>query len=159
MSAEQQQERKPVMDPQREIARKTRRSFLVGAFAAAPGVGAFEWIKTRQREGDEPWPLRAALRTDERLTQAYFRPARLAREFPAGTGEMPIVNGTEGLEDGDFDPAAWKLRVDGLAAGSATVTLDEIKSWPKTEFVTELKCIEGWSKRVEWGGVQFSELV
>ncbi|SPE40508.1 Oxidoreductase, molybdopterin binding (fragment) [Candidatus Sulfopaludibacter sp. SbA3] len=68
---------------------------------------------------------------------------------------MPKVNGTIGLDDDDFDIATWQLAVDGLAGGAkASLTLADIQAFPKTEFVTELKCVEGWSRRVRWGGTR-----
>ena len=37
------------------------------------------------------------------------------------------------------------------------LTLDDIKALPRTEMITELKCIEGWSIIVQWAGVRFSD--
>ena len=39
------------------------------------------------------------------------------------------------------------------------VTLDQIRALPKTEIVTELKCIEGWSTIVHWAGVRLSDFM
>lgn len=36
-------------------------------------------------------------------------------------------------------------------------SMDEIRSLPRVEMTTELKCIEGWSQIVNWGGVRFSD--
>ena len=36
--------------------------------------------------------------------------------------------------------------------------LAEIKSLPHTEQVNELKCVEGWSQIVHWGGARFADL-
>jgi hypothetical protein len=38
------------------------------------------------------------------------------------------------------------------------LTLDDIRSLPHIEMVTQLKCIEGWSEIVHWGGARFSEV-
>ena len=53
----------------REIARKTRRSLLVGGLAALAGGGIWEWLRTRRNEDGVHWPLRLALRTDEELSR------------------------------------------------------------------------------------------
>jgi hypothetical protein len=59
-------------------SRQTRRSFLVGGIAAAAGVGAWQWLRTRPEEGSVQWPLRHAHEFNERLARGYFEPERLA---------------------------------------------------------------------------------
>jgi hypothetical protein len=39
------------------------------------------------------------------------------------------------------------------------LTMDDIKALPRTEMITELKCIEGWSTITHWAGARFSDLV
>ncbi|MBA4183156.1 MAG: molybdopterin-dependent oxidoreductase [Acidobacteria bacterium] len=39
------------------------------------------------------------------------------------------------------------------------LTLDDIKSLPRIEMTTELKCIEGWSTIVNWTGARFSDFI
>ena len=43
------------------------------------------------------------------------------------------------------------------SAPGLLLTLDEIKSLPRVEMTTELKCIEGWSIVVNWTGARFSD--
>lgn len=143
---------------ERPLKEQTRRSFLTGGVAALAGYGAWRWIGSRNPEGGVAWPLRRALQTNEELARDYFRPARLARQFPSGSG-MPKVNGTIGIDDDDFDINQWKLEVTGLAieGGKASFTLADIQAFPKAEFITELKCVEGWSRRVRWGGTRLAD--
>ena len=63
-----------------------------------------------------------------------------------------------GLE-GEFDAATWTLAIGGLAgrADDLILTLDDIKKLPRTEMITEFKCIEGWSYVCKWAGVRFSD--
>lgn len=145
--------------PEEEIRRRTRRSFLVGGIAAAAGVGAWELIRTAHREGGVPWPLRQALEVNEQLSRGYYRPARFAPEFPLSSATMPKVNGDVGLDDDDFDVDKWSLTVDGLKTdeGTATLSMADIRAMPRVEMVTELKCIEGWSKKVHWAGARFAD--
>ena len=145
------------MEP--SLKQQTRRSFLTGGIAALAGYGAWRWTGSRNPEGGVPWPLRRVLETNEEFARDYYRPTRLARQFPAGSGSMPKVNGTIGIDDPDFDINQWKLEVTGLATeeGKASCTLAEIQAFPKVEFVTELKCVEGWSKRVHWGGTRLAD--
>ena len=39
------------------------------------------------------------------------------------------------------------------------LTLDHIRKLPRVEMVTQLKCIEGWSEVVHWGGARFSDFL
>lgn len=143
----------------REIARKTRRSFLVGGVAALTGFGAWSWLRSRRLDDDIPWPLRSALRFNEQLTRDYFRDNRLARTFDPADIEALRKNGDVGLEDPVDDD--WKLSVVGIADSDEplSLTLDDIKALPKTELITELKCIEGWSRINKWGGARFRDFV
>ncbi len=139
----------------REIGRLTRRSLLTGGVAALAGVGAWEWLRSRRPDDEVAWPLRLGLRTNEQLARDYFRETRLARTFAPSDVESLRTNGDIGIED-DVDPD-WKLHVMGDAP--LTLTLDEIKALPKVEMITELKCIEGWSRINKWGGARFRDFV
>jgi len=138
----------------REIARKTRRSLFVGGLAAVAGGGIWEWLRTRRNEDGVPWPLRLALRTDEELSRDYFRPARLARTFGPGDIEELRENGDIGLDE-DVSPD-WKLVVEG-AGQPLTLAMDDLKTLPKVEQITQFKCIEGWSHVWKFGGVRFRD--
>lgn len=138
----------------REMARLTRRSLLIGGAAALAGAGAWEWLRTRRLDEGVPWPLRLGLRADEQLSRDYFRESRLTRTFPPSAIDEPRQNGDIGLDD-DVDPNR-KLTVEG-AAQPLALTMDEIKTLPKVEMITELKCIEGWSRVIKWGGVRFRD--
>ncbi|MCA1615196.1 MAG: molybdopterin-dependent oxidoreductase [Acidobacteria bacterium] len=147
---------------ERQARRKSRRSFLVGGIATVASVGAWQWLKTRPGEGGVQWPLRRAHEFNEKLARRYFEPERLAPTFPRAAGQMPRANGDIGLDEG-FDPATWRLRVEGLAAqtgagGEAVeLTLDDIKRLPRVELVTLLKCIEGWADMGHWAGARFAD--
>ena len=69
------------------------------------------------------------------------------------------MNGNIGLED-DPDPA-WNLSIEGIAGADEALSLklDDIRALPKIELVTELKCIEGWSRVLKWGGARFRDFV
>jgi DMSO/TMAO reductase YedYZ molybdopterin-dependent catalytic subunit len=146
-------------DIERELARKTRRSFVVGGAAAAVGLAGWTWLATREKANGIQWPLRKTLRANERIAQAYYRPSRLSPEFPRSEAVREArINGDEGMSD-DFDPDTWKLRIENTAASNAPVelTLDEVRKMPRAEHVTELKCVEGWSYVQQWAGVRFSD--
>jgi hypothetical protein len=136
----------------REMARLTRRSFLIGGTAALMGGAIWEWIRTRRLDNGVPWPLRSGLNADEELTRDYFRDVRLAKTFPPDAIEPGRPNGSIGIED-DPDPD-WKLRF-----GEQSLGLSDIQALPKIVMNTELKCIEGWSRVIQWGGASFRDFV
>jgi len=140
-----------------QIRRMTRRSFAVGAIAAAGGLAGLGWLKTRGSVGNLEWPLRRMLEWNEKLARAYFRASRVAPTFPAAAARVPRPNGAIGLGQG-FDPHTWSLRVESAGMGPARrFPLDAITALPRVEMVTELKCIEGWSDPVYWAGVRLAD--
>ncbi len=132
----------------------SRRGFLVGGAAALVSVFGWRWMGEETKAN----LLRRTFEFNERLSQIFYRPTRLSPEFRPDQITPARVNGFEGLEV-ELDLASWRLSVGGLAghADDLILTLDEIKSLPRTEMTTELKCIEGWSTIVHWAGVRFSD--
>jgi hypothetical protein len=58
--------------------------------------------------------------------------------------------------DGNLD------RENGLPKGpepGLLLTMDAIRALPHVEMVTQLKCIEGWSEVVHWGGARLSDFI
>lgn len=134
----------------------SRRGFVMGGAAALIGVFGWRWMPKETKE-------RLLLRTfefNERVSQVFYRPSRLAPEFPREQISPARVNGGEGMA-GDFDASKWQLRVGGLAGRTddLVLTIDDIRALPRTEMTTELKCIEGWSVIVNWAGVRFSDFI
>jgi DMSO/TMAO reductase YedYZ molybdopterin-dependent catalytic subunit len=143
-------------DVQREMARKTRRSFLVGGAAAVAGFVAWEWIGSRRYEDEEAWPLRLGLRFDEELSRDLFNETRLEQTYPREAVQPGRINGTVGIET-EADPN-FRVAVEGFSgANKLSISMDEIKSLPKTEVITQLKCVEGWSRVQQWAGVRFRD--
>jgi len=142
-----------------EMRRLTRRSLFTGAAAALLGTGAWEWLRTRRDDDEEPWPLRIGLRVDEQLSRDYFDDRRLARTYGLQDVQPGRPNGTEGMEGPP--PENWSLKVSGFlnSGDDLTVTMEQIRALPKSEIITELKCIEGWRRIIRWGGVRFRDFV
>ena len=140
----------------REVRRLSRRGFIVAGAAAVAAYGGWKFLRLASREGDVPWPLRRGLETNEKLSETYFRTARLSRTFPASAITNARINGGVGLQP-NYDPANWRLRVEGIAGQPpATLTLSDVKSFPRREMTTELRCIEGWSIVVHWTGTRLA---
>lgn len=142
---------------EQEMRRRSRRAFLIGGGAMLAGIAGFRWISGAGETDGAPWPLRRVLELNEGIARGYFSHSHLAGTYPVSKAGMPRANGMYGL-DGP-EPAGWDLTVEG-GDGAKMVSLAEIRSLPYVEMVTELRCIEGWSQVVRWGGarlVDFTE--
>lgn len=140
----------------RAMSKYSRRGFLAGGAVAALGALGYWWL----RKPEQNYIFTENFRFNEKLSQLYYSPKHLASEFPPEKISQARVNGIIGLES-KFDPAQWELRVGGLAnrADDLILTLNDIKSLPRVEMTTELKCIEGWSIVVKWAGARVSDFV
>lgn len=143
-----------------EAARRTRRSFVVGGLAALGGVLGWRYLLHRPDAEGTPLPFRRVLDANGRLSAAYFRETRLAREFPKSQAVAQVrTNGDAGLTSA-IDLAAWRLVVRPYGGGkNQEFTLADIKALPRVEMTTELKCIEGWSIVVNWAGTRFADFL
>jgi DMSO/TMAO reductase YedYZ molybdopterin-dependent catalytic subunit len=145
---------------EQEIRRLTRRSFLTGAGAALAGLGVWRWLTTASLEDDLPWPLRRMLRFNQELAESLYSSSRLAPTFPAESVQGPArINGLVGLAS-EIDPSDWQLRIQHQGrADKQVLRLHDLKSLPRTDLVTELKCVEGWSQVIQFGGVRFLDFL
>jgi hypothetical protein len=151
---------KPRLDPDLEMRRMTRRSFMWAGVAITGGYAGIKWIATRRTEDGLAYPLRSAFEFTEQVNRDLYNPARLSPTFPRSMAGEPRPNGAEGLGE-SFDPSDWQLTIEGVFGKTEPVqlSLEAIKKLPRTEIVTELKCIEGWSQIVHWAGTRFADLV
>ena len=59
-----------------------------------------------------------------------------------------------------FDPASWRLRIDGLVERPQTFTYAQLRELPKAEQRSDFVCVTGWSvDGVHWTGVRFADLL
>jgi DMSO/TMAO reductase YedYZ molybdopterin-dependent catalytic subunit len=59
-----------------------------------------------------------------------------------------------------FEPASWRLRIEGLVDNPHTLTYAELRKLPRAEQVSNFHCVTGWSvKNVHWAGVRFRDLL
>ena len=59
-----------------------------------------------------------------------------------------------------FDPASWRLSVDGLAGAPVQLSYAELRALPRVEQVSTFYCVTGWSVQdVHWSGVRLSVLL
>ncbi|HEY7380588.1 MAG TPA: molybdopterin-dependent oxidoreductase [Gaiella sp.] len=88
----------------------------------------------------------------------------LGRIVPDGVTSLVPSSGwriyTVASEMPDLDPATYRLRIDGLVERPVTYTLDDLRSLPRAEQVSDFHCVTGWSVRdVHWAGVRFEHLL
>jgi hypothetical protein len=146
------------LSSEQEFSRRTRRAFLTMGVAAAAGYGGWHWLRGRPEIDGLTGPFRRMLQFNERVAGLYFGQGHLAPVFPAESVQKLRVNGAEGLGD-DFDPGKWRLTVNHLTEPRINhpLNMEDIRSLPRVEHITEMKCIEGWRVITHWAGVRFSE--
>jgi hypothetical protein len=66
---------------EREATQRTRRAFLTMGAAGAAGYGGWTWLRSRSQAGGVEWPLRGALRGNQRIAEAWFSDGHLSPTF------------------------------------------------------------------------------
>lgn len=140
-----------------EIRKKTLISFLVFGLLLVLMVALWKWLNRQPKEEAALQPLRKVLNYNEDVFNNFFSNNHLAKTFPLSAAAKKVrVNGNVGMSK-NFDPSTWELQVIKNPGDTLMLTLDEIKSLPKTDLVFDFKCIEGWSQVTHWAGVTFAE--
>jgi DMSO/TMAO reductase YedYZ molybdopterin-dependent catalytic subunit len=144
-----------------------RRSFIAfGTFAALNGAAYLGWRKLYTSPNEVATvtagahkPLRRALNQSELFFRQLFSNNHLVRTYPKAMAAKKVrVNSDIGLT-GKFDPASWMLQVVRAPGDILTISIDELKTLPKTEIVFDFKCVEGWDQVQHWAGVKFADFV
>lgn len=144
-------------DEERALRRLTRRGFLTLGAGALATYGAWKWLRLRPRDGGVEWPFRRTLELNQKLAEAYFSRQRLTATYPASRITRARINGGLGLS-ADYDVEAWRLQIEGVAS-PATLTMHDIRKFPRHTMITELRCIEGWTTIVKWSGARLADLI
>lgn len=142
---------------EKKLRNKTILSFTVFILLLIAAVFGWEKLHRQPQEAGALKPLRTILNYNENFFSNFLSDDHLAKTFPLSAAVRNVrVNGDVGMSN-DFDPATWKLQVIRNPGDTLFITLDEIKSLPKTDIVFDFKCIEGWSQVTHWAGVTFSD--
>ncbi|MEO8870271.1 MAG: molybdopterin-binding oxidoreductase, partial [Granulicella sp.] len=96
------------------MARKTRRSFLIGGAATAATIAAYEWLSHAKQIGQLESPLRRAEQFNAAVSRTLFREKPLAPTYSASHATELRLNGDIGL-DPNMILDSWRLQVVGLA--------------------------------------------
>lgn len=143
----------------KQVRNKTILSFVVFLIFLIGCFYAWRWLQHEPKEQGALKPLRKGLYMNEAVFSRLFSFNNLARPYSKKDIVSKVrINGSDGLS-GDFNPATWKLHLIRKPGDTLLISLDEIRSLPKTEIIFDFKCIEGWSQVTHWGGVRFSDFV
>src|SRR5712691_3204646 len=83
-------------------------------------------------------------------------PASVRQVLPAGGWRIYTVAATMPV----FNPATWRLKIDGLVELPLELTYADLKTLPRAEQVSDFHCVTGWSvTKVHWAGVRFRDLL
>jgi len=135
-----------------------RRSFL----RLAAGAGTASLVAACGWDGGNtvrPFLLDVSRINDWVGEKIFFSRNRLAREYPVAerSAQLPsyfISRMTPMLQN----PAAWKLRVEGLVRRPQSLSLDDLHAMPRTSYTVKHHCVEGWSAIATWHGVPVSAI-
>lgn len=136
-----------------------RRAFLALAAGGgtAPLVAACGWDG-----GNAVRPkLLAVSRVNDWVSEhVLYSPTRLAREYDVAerSPRLPsyFISQTVPMLK---DPAAWRLRVDGMVRHPLELSLDDLMRWPRVTYTVKHHCVEGWSAIATWHGTRVSAVV
>lgn len=147
----------------------SRRKLITTGLAAAAGVsGLGVAAHLAQKYGLVPPDHGGLYGLGETLTYASQRLLTRhshAREFsPSQISARPLANELapfkepfKRLQAGNF--VDWRLTVDGLVDRPTAFSVDQLKSYPSRNQITEIACEEGWSYVAEWHGVPLSHVL
>ena len=147
----------------------SRRKLIVTGLAAAAGVSTLGVAAHLAQEYGLVAPDHGGLYgPGEALTYAslsLLTKHSLAREFSRSEiSKRPLANEVAPFSD-EFKRhmstgfTDWRLVVDGLVDRPTSFSVDQLKSYPARNQVTEMVCEEGWSYIAEWNGVPLSHIL
>jgi len=145
-----------------------RKLLITGVAATASVAGLGVAARIAEKYGLVPPDHGGLYGLGETLTYASQRLLTrhsLAREFSRSQiSERPLPNEIAPLSDefkrlqaGRF--VDWRLTVDGMVDSPGWFSIDQLKSYPSHNQITELACEEGWSYIAEWHGVPLSHVL
>jgi DMSO/TMAO reductase YedYZ molybdopterin-dependent catalytic subunit len=151
------------------MSKLSRRQLITAGVVTAAGAGGLAVAaKIAGRYGLVPPDSGGIYGPGETLTYAAQRLLTRhskAREFSRSQiSAKPLMNEVAPLGD-DFQRlqkagfADWRLNVDGMVTRPASLSISELKSFPRRSHITMIQCEEGWSYIAEWTGVPLSHVL
>ncbi|MET4140995.1 molybdopterin-dependent oxidoreductase [Pedobacter sp. UYP1] len=159
-------QKKPPLSTAQKIKRRNFISFSAFFALSAGAVTGWKWLLDAPEEtpgitAGARAPLRRALNKTELFFRNFFGNNHLVKTYPKSRAASQVrVNSLIGIEDDpNFDPKNWVLYVKRKNQSPLKISLEEIKSLPKTEIIYDFKCVEGWDQIQHWAGVKLSDLL
>lgn len=141
----------------KKFIRKSIIAFVIFISAIFVAIFVWKWIHRQPDIAGSPKPIRKVLSLDEKVFSKVLSDNHLVKTYSESAGAKNVrLNGDLGLKSA-LD-SSWKLKIAKSPGDTVFLTLDDLKSLPKTEITFDFKCIEGWSQISHWGGVKFSDL-
>ena len=112
-----------------ESGRRTRRSFLIAAAAAAGGYSFYRWIDRSPGDQLIPLPLRKTLDFNAKVARGVFDERGLAPTYPVCRSMELRTNGNYGLKE-DLVPESYRLQMVGVEnAKRFPQYVDDVTGW------------------------------
>ncbi len=112
-----------------ESGRRTRRSFLVAAAAAAAGYSFYRWIDRSPGDQLIPRPLRKMLDFNAKVARGVFDERGLAPTYAVSKSVELRTNGNYGLKE-DLVPESYRLQMVGVEnAKRFPQYVDDVTAW------------------------------
>ena len=116
-----------------DVRKKTIISFSIFFVLLAGAVFAWIWLQKQPQDNGALKPLRTVLNSNEGFFNNFFSNNHLAKAFPLSAAVHHVrVNGDAGMSD-NFDASNWKLHWVRKPDDTLLITLEDIKSLPKTD--------------------------
>ncbi|QHS54913.1 molybdopterin-dependent oxidoreductase [Mucilaginibacter sp. 14171R-50] len=149
---------------EQKINRRTFVSFGTFALLSGAAYGGWAWLKNSPKEmrtvtAGAKAPLRRALNKTELFFRNFFSNNNLVKTYPKHMAAKVVRHNSDIGSAGQPDLQNWKLVVKKQSGEILHITLDDLKSLPKTEIVFDFKCVEGWDQISYWGGVKFTDFI
>ncbi|MEJ7693982.1 molybdopterin-dependent oxidoreductase, partial [Daejeonella sp.] len=139
-----------------QIRRRTFVSFAAFAGLGSLAYGGWWWLRNSPKEpggitAGAKAPFRKAFNKSELAFRRIFSDGHLAKTYPKSMAAKKVrQNGKIGLTP-EMDNESWSLSVQRASGQVLQISLDELKSLPKTDIVFDFKCVEGWDQIQHWG--------
>lgn len=151
-------------DNTKAINRRTFISISVFSALTISALGFWRWLYNSPLEkagitrGTRE-PLRKALNASELAFKKLYDPNQHVTTYPVSMAAKKVrQNGNVGLK-GLVKIEDWQLNFFNETEKVLSLTLDDIKSLPKTDIVFDFKCVEGWDQISHWGGVKIQDII
>jgi DMSO/TMAO reductase YedYZ molybdopterin-dependent catalytic subunit len=126
----------------------SRRKFLIAGAAAAASACAWDGGPKLQST------FSGMSRVNDWVSARLFSPGSVAHKYDiaARSTQFPAYKISDTMPE-LADPAAWRLRVEGLVRTPLSLSIADITALTRVNYTVKHHCVEGWSAIGSWAGV------